>query len=42
MTEIKNLFRRLFDVIIEGRSAQAQRHIEEYLRAHGTERQPKA
>jgi hypothetical protein len=42
MIEKKNLFRRVFDAIIEGRSAQAQRHIEEYLRAHGTERQPKA
>jgi DNA-binding FadR family transcriptional regulator len=29
----KTLFRRLYDAIIEGRRAQAQRHIEEYLRA---------
>ncbi len=42
MTEIKNLFRRVFDAIIQGRSAQAQRHVEEYLRAHGTEQQSRA
>ena len=35
MTEKKRLFRRVFDAIIEGRHAQAQRQIEQYLRAHG-------
>ena len=38
MTEKKTLFRRVFDAIIEGRSAQAQRHIDEYLRAHSQPR----
>jgi hypothetical protein len=38
MTEKKTLFRRVFDAIIEGRSAQAQRQIEEYLRTHRLER----
>ncbi len=42
MIEKKNLFRRVFDAIVEGRSAQAQRHIEEYLRTHGTEQQSRA
>ena len=37
MTEKKQLFRRLFDLLIESRSVQAQRHIEEYLRTHRLE-----
>jgi hypothetical protein len=33
MTDKKTLFRRVYDAIIEGRSAQAQRRIQQYLRA---------
>jgi hypothetical protein len=36
MTEKKKLFRRIFDAMIEGREAHAQRFIEEYLRQHGS------
>jgi DNA-binding FadR family transcriptional regulator len=35
MTEKKKLFRRIFDAMIEGREAHAQRFIEEHLRQHG-------
>jgi hypothetical protein len=41
MTEKKNLFRRVFDAIIEGRSAQAQKHIDDYLQAHNLPRSRK-
>ena len=41
MTEKKTLFRRVFEAMIEGREAHAQRFIEEYLRQRGRER-PKA
>ena len=34
MTERKALFRRVFEAMIEGRTKQAQRHINEYLRAY--------
>jgi hypothetical protein len=37
MTETKKLFRLVFNAMIEGRSAQAQRHIDEYLRTHRLE-----
>jgi outer membrane protein assembly factor BamD (BamD/ComL family) len=34
MKERKTLFRRVFESMMEGRAKQAQRHINEYLRAH--------
>jgi hypothetical protein len=34
----KNLFRRVMDAVVEGRSQQAQRYIDEYLKAHHLER----
>jgi hypothetical protein len=38
MTEKKNLLRRVFEAIVEGRNAQAQRQIDDYLRSHRLER----
>ncbi|MGV3492164.1 MAG: hypothetical protein ACO1OG_12685 [Devosia sp.] len=32
MTERKNLFRRVFDAMVERRTSEAQRHIADYLR----------
>jgi outer membrane protein assembly factor BamD (BamD/ComL family) len=34
MKERKTLFRRVFESMIEGRTTQAQRNINEYLRAY--------
>lgn len=34
MKERQTLFRRVFESMIEGRTKQAQRHINEYLRAY--------
>ena len=33
--EKKPLFRRMLDSMIEGRARQAQRYVDEYVRAHG-------
>lgn len=41
MSAKKQFFRRVFDALIEGRSAQAARHIEQYLRAHDLEQRRK-
>jgi hypothetical protein len=41
MTEKQNLFRRVFHAILEGRHAQAQRQIEEYLRARELDGRPR-
>jgi hypothetical protein len=38
MTGKKNLFRRVFEAIVEGRNARAQRQIDEYVRSHKLER----
>jgi len=37
----KNLFRRVLDSMIEGRSQQAQRYIDNYLRERGLTWPPK-
>lgn len=34
----KSMFRRVFDAIIEGRSRQAQRVVEQYLKSRGSDR----
>jgi hypothetical protein len=38
MTDKKNLFRRVFAAMVEGRNAQAQREIDAYLRSHRLQR----
>lgn len=37
MKERKTLFRRVFESMMAGRTKQAQRHINEYLRARPVE-----
>ena len=34
MTDQKTFFRRVVDAIVEGRSRQAQRYVDEYVRNH--------
>lgn len=34
MTEQKTIFRRVLDALVEGRSRQAQRYVDDYLRSH--------
>lgn len=41
MSEKKKLFRRVFDAIVEGRSRQAQRYVDEYRRTHNLDRPAK-
>jgi hypothetical protein len=38
MTDKKNLLRRVFEAIVEGRNARAQREIDAYLRSNKLER----
>ncbi|MDP1731935.1 MAG: hypothetical protein Q8L54_12330 [Devosia sp.] len=41
MTEKKRLLRRVLDAIVEGRSRQARRYVDNYLRAHNMDRPSK-
>lgn len=41
MTEQKTIFRRALDAIIDGRSRQAQRYVDEFMRSRPDLRQAK-
>ena len=41
MTEKKKLFRRVFDALIEGRTQQAQRYIDRYVKERTPDRPSK-
>jgi hypothetical protein len=38
MSEKKRLFRRVLDAMVQGRSRQAQRYVDSYLRDHNIDR----
>lgn len=41
MTGKKTLFRRVLDAIVEGRSRQAQRYVDVYIKGHNLRRPAK-
>jgi hypothetical protein len=40
MTEQKTIFRRVLDALVDGRTRQAQRYVNDYVRNHPELRRP--